>query len=104
MVKKTLTNQDETRRDEGLETIRNILSEQGAKRIVDSPFYFGLHLMGGCAIGTDANKSVVNPDFQVHGHKNMYIADTSVYPSAPGINPSLTAMALSQKLSEELVK
>lgn len=103
-VKKVLTDQDKTRRDEGLDTIRNILSAQGAKRIVDSPFYFGLHLMGGCAIGTDPNKSVVNPDFQVHGHKNMYIADTSVYPSAPGINPSLTAMTLSQRLSEDLVK
>jgi choline dehydrogenase-like flavoprotein len=60
--------------------------------------------MGGCAIGTDPNKSVVNPDFQVHGLKNIYIGDSSIFPSAPGINPSLSIMAFSQRLSEGLLK
>lgn len=104
IINKTLTEQDKQRRDAGLETIKNIFAAQGAKEIIDSPFYFGLHLMGGCAIGTDESKSVVNPAFQVHGHKNIYIADTSIYPAAPGINPSLTAAALTQKMSEELIK
>jgi len=104
IVTKTLTEQDKRRRDTGLATIKNIFSAQGAKEVVDSPFYFGLHLMGGCSIGVDEQKSVVNPQFQVHGHKNIYIADTSIYPSAPGINPSLTAATLSQKMSEELIK
>jgi choline dehydrogenase-like flavoprotein len=104
VITKNLTDQDKQRRDAGLETIRNIFATQGAKEVIDSPFFFGLHLMGGCAIGVDEQKSVVNPQFQVHGHKNIYIADTSIYPSAPGINPSLTAATLSQKMSEELVK
>ncbi len=104
VITKTLTEQDKQRRDAGLETIKNIFAAQGAKEVIDSPFYFGLHLMGGCAIGVDEQKSVVNPQFQVHGHKNIYTADTSIYPAAPGINPSLTAATLSQKLSEELVK
>jgi len=104
VITKNLTDQDKRRRDAGLETIRNILYKQGAKRIVESPLFFGLHLMGGCSIGVDSKKSVVNPDFQVHGSKNIYIADTSIFPSAPGINPSLTTMTLSQKLSEDLVK
>lgn len=104
VVTKNLTDQDKKRRDKGLETIRSIFDAQGAKKIINSPFYFGLHLMGGCSIGVDASKSVVNPDFQVHGYPNIYIADTSIYPSAPGINPSLTASMLSTKLSEELVK
>ena len=104
IVKKVLTNQDKSRRDAGLETIRNIFHAQGAKEIVDSPFNFGLHLMGGCSIGVDPQKSVVNPEFAVHGKKNIYIADTSIFPSAPGINPSLSAMAFSLKLSEQLLK
>lgn len=103
-VRKTLTDQDNRRRIEGLETIRQILREQGAKRVIESPFFFGLHLMGGCAIGTNANTSVVGPDFRVHGQKNLYVVDTSIYPSAPGINPSLTAMTLSCKLSSELLQ
>jgi len=104
IVTKTLTNQDNRRREDGLATIRDILRAQGAKRIIESPFYFGLHLMGGCSIGTNATTSVVSPEFKVHGHPNLYIVDTSVFPSAPGINPSLTAMTLSLKLSEELLQ
>lgn len=102
VIQKTLTAQDERRRQDGLNTIREILLAQGAKEVVESPFFFGLHLMGGCGIGVDAQRSVVDPDFRVHDHKNLYIADTSIYPSAPGINPSLTAMTLSLKLSEQL--
>lgn len=104
VIEKNLTDQDKTRRDEGLQTIEDILTKQGAKRIVESPFFFGLHLMGGCSIGVDKRTSVVAPDFQVHDHPGLYIVDTSLYPSAPGINPSLTASALAHKLSEQLTQ
>ncbi|GIV32925.1 MAG: oxidoreductase [Chitinophagales bacterium] len=103
-VSKPLTDADKQKRDAGLEAVRNILVASGAIKIIQSPYYFGLHLMGGCAIGTDAQKSVVNPEFKVHGYPNLYIADSSIYPAAPGINPSLTIMALSEKLSEQLIK
>lgn len=104
VVKKDLTEQDLRRRDAGREVIDNILSTAGAKQIIHSPFFFGLHLMGGCRIGVDESKSVVNPEFQVHGLKNIYIADSSIFPSAPGINPALSIMAFSWKLSDELTK
>ncbi len=102
IVSKPLTDSDKRKRDEGLEVVNNILKTSGAREIIQSPYYFGLHLMGGCVIGTEASKSVVNPEFKVHGYNNVFIADSSIYPAAPGINPSLTIMALSQKLSEQL--
>lgn len=104
IVHKPLTDQDKRRRDEGVGLINDILSNQGAKRVVASPYYIGLHLMGGCVMGTNAVKSVVDPEFKVHGYNNMFIADSSMYPNAPGINPSLTVMALAQKLSEQLTR
>jgi len=104
IVRKTLTEQDLVRADKGIEAINNVFAAAGAKEVIDSPFYFGLHLMGGCSFGTDPEKGVINPEFQVHGHKNIYVADSSVFPSAPGINPSLTIMALSQRLGEHLLK
>lgn len=103
IVKKVLTDQDKSRRDSGLETIRNIFHTQGAKEIINSPYYFGLHLMGGCSIGTTIQKSVVDPEFTVHGMKNIHIADSSIFPDAPGMNPSLSIMAFSIKLSEQLL-
>mgnify|MGYP001582112937 CR=1 FL=1 len=104
IVKKDLTSQDKKRRDKGLNAVQEIFSSLGAKEIIQSPFYFGLHLMGGCIIGQNPEKSVVNEAYQVHGLPNMYISDSSTFPSAPGINPALTIMTISQKLSEELVK
>lgn len=103
IITKNLTIQDKQRRDSGLKTVDNILYSSGAKEIIRSPYFFGLHLMGGCSIGVDEKTSVVSPDFQLHGFKNIYVSDSSIFPSAPGINPSLTIMALSQKLSEKLV-
>ena len=60
--------------------------------------------MGGCSFGVDPEKSVINPDYQVHGHKNIYVSDSSVFPSAPGINPALTIMSMSKRLGEQLLK
>ncbi len=104
VITKELTDGDKFKRDEGLKAVRKIMEAGGAKKVVHSPMYFGLHLMGGCAMGVDNKKSVVNPDFNVHGYRNIYVADSSIFPNAPGINPSLTIMALAQRLSEKLSK
>jgi choline dehydrogenase-like flavoprotein len=101
-VCKVLTDSDLSRRDDGLSVVCGLFQALGAKRIFQSPLYFGLHLMGGCAIGTDSGTSVVGDTFQVHAFPNVYCADTSIYPLAPGINPALTCMALSHKLTTYL--
>lgn len=103
-VEKQLTDQDMTRRDAGLETVHNIMTEAGATKVLHAPMYFGLHLMGGAVIGTNPNTSVVNSEFKLHTSENIYVCDSSLFPNAPGINPSLTIYALSQKLSEQLTK
>ncbi len=101
-IEKNLTALDQQKVTAGLKLVKELFSTSGAKAIETSSSVFGLHLMGGCAIGVDPKKSVVNPDFQVHGFKNLIIADSSVFPSAPGINPSLTVMALSHRAAGKL--
>lgn len=103
-VEKNLTDQDKKRRDAGLQTVHGIMAEAGAKKVLHAPMYFGLHLMGGAAMGTDAKNSVVDPEFRLHGHRNIYVCDSSLFPNAPGINPSMTIFALSHKLAEQLQK
>jgi len=39
----------------------------------------------------------------LHEDKNIYCADSSIFPNAPGINPSLTIMALSKMAIEKVV-
>jgi len=103
-IHKPLTQQDLLRRDQGLGVVNQIFVSLGAEEVMPSPFYFGLHLMGGCPIGTDAQASVVGPDFRVHGQQNIYVADSSLFPNAPGINPALTIMALAERLAGQLNK
>lgn len=104
IVHKPMTDQDNERKVKGHNAIRNILEKAGAYEVYESHMSFGLHLMGGCTMGVDPKTSVVSPEFNVHGMKNLYICDSSVFPNAPGINPSLTIMALANKLSRELIK
>lgn len=102
LIDKPLTDLDRNKRDAGLEAVRNIMETAGASEVIQSPVYFGLHLMGGAVIGWDRKQSVVNSDFRMHDHNRIYIADSSIFPNAPGINPSLTIYALGERLSREL--
>ena len=52
------------------------------------------HQMGTCRMGTNKTTSVVDPNGRVWGVKNLSVCDTSVFPSASGINPMITVMAI----------
>ncbi|MES2962311.1 MAG: GMC family oxidoreductase [Bdellovibrionota bacterium] len=99
-VTKALNAEDRSRRDRGLAAVDKIFNSTGAKKLIPGDVAIGLHLMGGCAIGKDKKTSVVSPEFNLHGSKRIFAADSSVFPNAPGINPSLTIMALSLRAAE----
>jgi choline dehydrogenase-like flavoprotein len=101
---KPLTDQDRERIRRGREVALELLSAAGAKQLIPCETAFGLHLMGGCPIGVDPTDSVVGPDFRVHGHQNLFAADSSIFPTAPGINPSFTIMALSLKAGRAMLE
>jgi len=102
VIKKTMNKEDYRRWDAGSEAIQNIFESTGAKEIIPGCIPIGLHLMGGCSIGTDPKKAVVSPDFNMFENENMFIADSSIFPNAPGINPSMTIMALSVKAADSV--
>jgi choline dehydrogenase-like flavoprotein len=58
---------------------------------------FSAHQMSSCRIGTDPRTSVADPDGQVWGVRGLYITDASAFPSASGVNPMLTTMALARR-------
>jgi len=102
IIQKELNKTDLERKKDGIETIYNIFHATGAKEIIEGIFPIGLHLMGGCNIGVDGSRSVVNPDFQLHNSRRIFCADSSIFPNAPGINPSFTIMALSQMAATKI--
>ena len=51
------------------------------------------HQAGTCRFGTDPETSVLNSDCRAHELDNLYVVDTSFFPSIGAVNPALTAMA-----------
>lgn len=50
--------------------------------------------MGSCRMGMDPHRSVVDVKGQSWQVEGLYITDTSLFPSAVGINPMVTAEAM----------
>jgi cholesterol oxidase len=54
------------------------------------------HILGGVAIGSDAEHGVVDRDQRLFGYQNLLVCDGSVMPANPGVNPSLTITAMTE--------
>jgi choline dehydrogenase-like flavoprotein len=82
------------------QTLCEIFSAAGAQDILAIDRY--AHLVGGCRMGTDPERSVVNCDHRAWEVPNLFIADGSVMPTQGSANPALTIMALACRLAERL--
>jgi choline dehydrogenase-like flavoprotein len=60
------------------------------------------HVNGTCRMGRDPRTSGVDPAGQRHGVPGLYVVDGSVLPTAPGVNPQETIMAVATVLAERL--
>jgi cholesterol oxidase len=60
------------------------------------------HILGGAAIGSDAEHGVVDSEQRVFGYHNLLICDGSVVPANPGVNPSLTIAAMTERAMSKI--
>jgi choline dehydrogenase-like flavoprotein len=51
------------------------------------------HVCGTCRFGSDPATSVLDAQNRAHEVDNLYVVDTSFFPSSAGLNPSLTVAA-----------
>jgi len=59
------------------------------------------HWAGGCRIGDAADEgAVVGPDLRVRGVERLRVADASILPDQPGVNPALTVMMIGEKCAD----
>jgi choline dehydrogenase-like flavoprotein len=61
------------------------------------------HQAGTCRCGDDPATSAVNRDCRAHELDNLYVVDTSIFPSIGAVNPALTAMANSLRVGDHLL-
>ncbi len=63
-----------------------------------------IHLFSSCPMGEDPSRSAVNSYGAVHGAERLYVADASIIPDAPGVNPQATVMALAHRVAGRAVE
>jgi choline dehydrogenase-like flavoprotein len=128
-VRYTMNAGDRERVRKGLKILTRICLEGGASRIatthvkpvvINSPddimkldhatfrpndlTVFSAHPQGGCPMGNDPRRSVVDSRAAVHGIKGLYVCDASVFPSPVGINPMISIMAIASLTAERMIE
>ncbi|HJT44537.1 MAG TPA: GMC family oxidoreductase [Rhizomicrobium sp.] len=59
-----------------------------------------IHLFSSCPMGEKADIHPVDSLGRLRGHDNVVVADGSVLPGAPGVNPQATIMALAMRAAD----
>jgi choline dehydrogenase-like flavoprotein len=60
------------------------------------------HQAGTCRFGADPKTSVLDTNCKAHELDNLYVVDTSFFPSIGAVNPALTAMANALRVGDHL--
>jgi choline dehydrogenase-like flavoprotein len=63
---------------------------------------FSAHVNGTCRMGTSPDSAGTTPDGERFGVRGLYIADGSLLPTALGVNPQETIMAVTSVLAERM--
>ena len=58
---------------------------------------YSAHQMGSCRMGASPATAVADGRGELHDVKGVWIGDASALPTAPGVNPMLTVMALARR-------
>jgi choline dehydrogenase-like flavoprotein len=105
-----MTNDDEAFRLYG--ELRKILNHTGMAEhhVLHKNFYMDMdipvagcaHQAGTCRFGTDPAASVLDVNCKAHELDNLYVVDTSFFPSIGAVNPALTAIANALRVGEHL--
>ncbi len=118
----SLTERDMTRARKGLAYIATLMLEQGAKEIWPGVFglppvmtrvdearkiedasldpraygFIATHLFGAARMGLEKKTSVVDTNFESHEAKNLFVVDSSIFPTNLGVNPQHTIMGVAR--------
>ena len=62
------------------------------------------HQCGTVRFGTDPRTSALDVNCKAHDLDNLYVVDTSFFPSSSAVNPALTAMANAMRVGDHLLE
>ena len=68
------------------------------------PFFSSCHQMGSCRMANQIQDGVVDENGEIFNYPGMYITDGSIIPTSTIVNPSLTILANSERITEHLMR
>ncbi|MGB3640992.1 MAG: GMC family oxidoreductase [Rivularia sp. (in: cyanobacteria)] len=69
----------------------------------ETPIQVVAHQSGTCRFGEDAKTSVLNLNCQTHDLDNLYVVDSSFFPSISATSPALTVIANALRVGDHLI-
>jgi choline dehydrogenase-like flavoprotein len=87
-----------------------VRGEADLGRLAEAPFQagghtlFSAHQMGGCPMGDDPGRSVVDGRGRHHELENVWIVDGSIFPTGLGVNPQLSIFGCAHLFATEIAK
>ncbi|KAL8934757.1 MAG: hypothetical protein Q9216_005749 [Gyalolechia sp. 2 TL-2023] len=101
-------NEEEEANDGGVNdpAFQNWIRDEVRKKGMGQPetTWGSAHQMGTCRMADSERKGVVDPKGRVWGVEGLSVADASVFPSASGVNPMVTNMAISDMISRGIAR
>lgn len=92
---------ERARIDHALSFSRQVLEAAGAREVLWTGVV-STHIQGGCRMGSDATRSVLDAHGEMHTVRRLFVGDGSAIPRTLSANPSLTIMALATRLADHL--
>jgi len=87
----------------GIEHVGDVDAVERMDLSFDRVLLYADHLSGGNPVGATSEQGVTDSNGRVFGSRNIHVADASLLPSACGVGPSWTIMALSRSVALSLV-
>jgi choline dehydrogenase-like flavoprotein len=81
-----------------LEDVKEEAVKPGALRLT------AFHPVGTARMGADPAETVVGPWGEAHDVVNLFVADASVLPGCPTVNPQISIMAFATRAADNIVR
>jgi choline dehydrogenase-like flavoprotein len=73
-------------------------------QLVKQPQNAGTHVCGTARFGHDPQTSVLDPFCRTHDVSNLFVVDSSFFPSSGAVNPALTIIAQALRVGDHIAQ
>lgn len=85
-------------------TGKSVFQRSGMHPRGEAPIQVVANQCGTCRFGTDPVTSVLDADCRTHDLDNLYVVDSSFFPSSGGVSPALTVIANALRVGDRLIE